>query len=436
MDKNLLRFFEEQKDETNERIEADTKRYRKAYVKVNFKDKDGKGAVVKNVQIKQKSHDFKFGCNIFLLDEFPDAERNAIYRDEFKNIFNYAISPFYWSDFEVEEGKMRFTSDSAPVYRRPSPDKVIKYCNENGIGIKGHPLMWHGFVPEWLPRDRDEAYLQLCRRIKEIGEKMSDKIRDWDIVNEVLVAPYLQDKRLPNNYPLCVYEQAAKYFKNNRFFLNDVTEICWGPYYKENLSPYYLLIESLLSKGARIDALGMQYHLFWEEKDLDGIMQTYCNPERLFSVMDTYGEFNRPLHVSEITVPAYMGIKENEEYQAEITKWLYRIWFSHKNMEAIVWWNMVDGTAAYAPMGTYEGENKFAGGILGTKMQHKPVYNVMDDLINKEWKTNLSLKDCMGEYKFSGFFGTYEMTGVSDGKEFKKEFHISKDGNRKFDFTV
>ena len=80
--------------------------------------------------------------------------------------------------------------------------------------------------------------------------------------------------------------------------------------------------------------------------------------------MDCYGRFNRPLHVSEITIPAYTQGAEDEDVQAQLCEQLYRTWFSHPAMDGIVYWNLPDGYAAFAPQNTNLGENYYAGGLI------------------------------------------------------------------------
>ena len=130
--------------------------------------------------------------------------RNLAYRREFASLFNYAVAPFYWSDFEPEDGKPRMGENPVDVYRRPVPEKVIRYCRENGIDLKGHPLFWHYFLPDWLPKDRDQVFRRLDTRLRELSGEYADRIMDWDCVNESLVSKYKSDKRLPREYPASI----------------------------------------------------------------------------------------------------------------------------------------------------------------------------------------------------------------------------------------
>ena len=105
------------------------------------------------VQAEQVDHDFNFGANLFMLDEFNTPEQNAHYRDTFRQVFNAATLPFYWCDLEPEQGKPRFAADSPRVYRRPAPDLCLEYCEANGIRPKAHCLNYDVWTPLWVPQE-------------------------------------------------------------------------------------------------------------------------------------------------------------------------------------------------------------------------------------------------------------------------------------------
>lgn len=59
-------------------------------------------------------------------------------------------------------------------------------------------------------------------------------------------------------------------------------------------------------------------------------------------------------------------------------------------------------------------------------MQPKPVYHVLDNLINKEWKTNLTVKpDSDGKISFRGFRGTYKISWKDKyGRDRQMLYHL------------
>ena len=102
------------------------------------------GAAVKAVQ---KSHKFRFGANLFLLDELKTAEENDTYKKYFSDVFNTATLPFYWDSIEPEKGMLRYGKDSFKIYRRPAPDLCLDFCEKNGIEPREHALAYDAFSP-------------------------------------------------------------------------------------------------------------------------------------------------------------------------------------------------------------------------------------------------------------------------------------------------
>ena len=105
-------------------------------------------------------------------------------------------------------------------------------------------------------------------------------------------------------------------------------------------------------------------------------------------------------------------------------------------MEQIIYWNLVDGYAAFAPMGDMTaGENYYRGGLLRFDMTPKPAYYTIKNLFEKKWHTEkviVTAED--GSAVFNGFYGKYDVEIEVNGKKLEKEIHLRKDGKSVFDF--
>ena len=118
-------------------------------------------------------------------------------------------------------------------------------------------------------------------------------------------------------------------------------------------------------------------------------------------------EFGKPLEITETTIPTFGEGLEAEDIQAEILKHLYTLWFATPQMESVVYWNTVEGTA-------YGDENNFFGGLFHKDLTPKKSARMLLDLFSKQWHTQENLiTNSNGEITFRGFFGTYQAT-VSD----------------------
>jgi len=84
----------------------------------------------------------------------------------------------------------------------------------------------------------------------------------------------------------------------------------------------------------------------------------------------------------------------------------------------VTWWNVVDDCGAL-------GEPSISG-LFSRSMNPKPAYYALNNLINKEWKTNLELlPDADGNIKFRGFKGKYRIAWTdAQGKEQFKFIYV------------
>ena len=155
------------KSRTRDGIEA----YRKGDAYLAIRNAAGEKVTGAKVNIRQKTHDFLFGANIFMLDELETEEKNDLYKKTFASLFNEATVPFYWKDLEPEEGKPRYAADSPKVYRRPAPDLCVDFCQKHGITPKLHCLTYDPFPPSWVPKDLQIMKRLLEKRYREIAER-------------------------------------------------------------------------------------------------------------------------------------------------------------------------------------------------------------------------------------------------------------------------
>ena len=438
--RKILDLFDEQKDYVEEKVSHGIEAYRKGDGKIQIVDTNGNPVAGAKIKLNQKSHEFRFGANIFMLDELETPEKNDIYKKHFADVFNMATLPFYWDALEPERRKPRYAKDSPKIYRRPAPDLCIEFCKEHGIEPREHALAYDHFFPNWLyDAEIDEVKAELERRYSEIAERYADKIPTIEITNEMKHAKgktkFYDD---PDFVEWC-FRLAEKYFPNNQLGINESRRFAWCDNCRTSDS-YYAYTEAAILKGARIDAIGMQYHLFNKREEEYEKTRQMLNPRLLYAHMDMYSRLGKPLQITEITIPSYSWDPEDEELQAEMLEKLYSVWFSHPNVEQIIYWNLVDGYAHLwdpdpdkirASQGDMTlGENYYYGGLLRFDMSQKPAYFKLKELLQEKWHTEAkAVTDTDGCISFRGFYGTYDIE--IDGKTVT-EIDLSKKGNNEF----
>lgn len=359
-----------------------------------------------------------------------------------------------------------------PHWRRPSTDQVVDFCLAKGIRVHGHTLIWGNRKwqsPDWLfnVRDKDEndrmqkmiletgnvgnykdydtysseyqsmtadeiadAFPQFTRqflndfdnRIRRIAEHYGGRIQSWDVVNEsatdmasgALVPGSRLSKSsyglMPGDYPFRAFSVAQKSFPD---------------YVKLNINDYNLgqcyvdEVNDIRNRGARIDIMGSQMHLFNPQSCLD--IAEGADIQTPAQVYDWYVRLSKaglPIHLSEITITAPGDDERGWKIQAVITRNLYRLWFSLPQMMGITWWNVVDNCGA-------PGEPSISG-LFTRDMQPKTSFFALDELILNEWRTNLTVNaDKDGSVSFRGFKGNYRIIWTDRrGRTHSTEYHL------------
>lgn len=375
-------------------------------VKQSFKVVDAEGHPLsgKKISVKQTKHSFLFGCGAF--DFIPyvmdgDEEHKQIV-ESWSKIFNYGTLPFYWGQYEPEEGKPEFEKLM----------KTASYMKNMGIKVKGHPLCWHTVCADWLMKYDNETILkkQLERIDREVlGFK--GVIDMWDVINEVVIMPIF-DKYDNAVTRICnykgrvgliktVFEEAHKMNPDAVLLLND---------FNTSIS-YEILIDGCLEAGVPISAIGIQSHQH----------QGYWGAEKVHEVLDRFSHFGLPIHFTENTLisgdimPEYIEdlndwqveswptTPEGEERQAREIEEMYRILFEHPLVQAITTWDYRDGAWLGAPSGYIRKDNSL-----------KPSYKMLEKLTHEEWWTDTEI--------------TTDENGYAETDAFKGEYRIIVEG--------
>lgn len=431
-----LRYFDENNDFMRSVVEPSIERNRKGKGFITVVDSEGRAIDNAKVSVVQKTHEFKYGANIFMLDEMESEEKNQAYKDAFKDLFNIATLPFYWSDLERVQGQPRYTADSPKIYRRPATDLCVDFCLKNGIEPKCHCLNYEAWIPKWLlDSEIDHHKKMLEKRFRELAERYADVIPSWEVTNETLTPDdeyYTEFSKFykEDDFVEWSFRMADRYFPNNRLIINDFYQI-WEPF-RNNRSQYFMQIERLARNGiAHLDSIGMQFHSFFPKDNESKMAKTRYNPVHLYKVLDKYAQLGKKIQITEMTIPAYSSNAEDEDVQAELIEKIYTVFFSHPAMEAIVYWNLVDGYAAAAKLGDMtKGENIYHGGLMNFDLSKKKAYHVVKRLFAEKWHTEENgVTNADGKFDFRGFFGDYDVEITHDGKTVSKQIKLSQSKN-------
>ena len=381
-------------DETIAATRAAIEKRRKADAKVRIVDAGGQPLSGVQVSVEQTAHEFLFGGNIYMFDRCKDGAENAAYKKRFAEMFNYATVGFYWRWYEPEQGK--------PHYEYT--DKVVAWCREHGIRMKGHPLLWgeEAGVPPWS-QGQPSPEIQR-QRVEDVIGRYKGKINFWEVVNE---PAHVTGVKIDQPYRWARQADPRAYL-----IVNDYHVLADG------YPPFFRLLTAAKQSGVPFDGIGIQSH--------DPLTMRFPL-DRVQEILDHYAALGKELHITEFT-PTSAGKKItgrrggvwNEAAQADYAVKFYRVCFAHPAVRAITWWDLSD-QGSWLP----------GGGMLRADLSPKPVYQRLRQLIHGEWKTRASgVTDAAGRFDFRGFLGMYRLVLDVHGRKVERQFQVAKDAGK------
>jgi len=413
------------------RIDEGIERNRKGDAAIAIVDSAGKPVADASLNIRQKTHDFLFGCNILWLGQLGDL--NEAYEQEFARLFNLATTTFCLGAIEPAKGQLRFAEGSEEVFRRPPPDRVVAFAKKYGIKLKGQPLLADSWHPEWAKdMTPDEARALYKDYFQRVADRYGRDFAIFDVVNEAFFCKGRNERR-KRIFPLYTedlayagwaFETAQPLFsKKCLLTINEGTGVN-----TTECDRYFNFVKGILDSGRRLDGIGFQFHIFGLKSHLAG--QSFTPPQ-LLETYDKFGQLNRPLIITEITIPSTVAKgAEGEAIQAEAVANFYRLWFSVPKMAGIIYWNFCDGVA-------WKTEGNAKAGLVDELMREKPAYQALYQLIHRQWKTNLSATtDAQGKASFRGFYGKYSVQVTGGGRSQSFEIDLSKESTGAHTLTL
>ncbi len=392
---------------------AGIEKYRKGSVSIKVVDAHGRAVPNAELDIKQVSHAFKFGCYLKIDDletsQLPDYER------QFTGLFNYAVIGTYWDATENKRGDKNWTWF----------DREAELTKKLGLSTQAAPVLWgtnkYG-TPAWLPRNKIDLLPVVEEHVKSVVSR-SAGIADWEIVNEPLARKTDVFAKLgTDEYISTAFRRAKETAPSARFLLNEYGVFGSVDDHNYNRERYFELAERLIRNDVPIDVIGIQAHANGE----------WFEPANVAEQLDRYALLGKPIQITEFSAQT-LGFKDrktplaitgnyrsgawDEEKQAEFYREFYTVAFGNPQVEAITTWGL-DEERAWLP----------GIGLIDKNGVQKPVYRELDRLINTEWKTRLNvIADNDGKYDLRGFYGKYEIIVTSpSGKQIRSEFVLLK----------
>lgn len=225
---------------------------------------------------------------------------------------------------------------------------TLKFCEQNGIALRGHTFVWYSQTPDWFFRQnfnqggnyvtKDVMNQRLESFIKNTFEKLAKEypkleVYSYDVANELFVndgggmRPAGNSKWVQvygnDEFVMNAFTYARKYAPSGcKLYLNDYNE-----YMPAKTTDIYNMAMKLKEKGV-IDGIGMQSHL-----DI-----SYPNGQVYSTAVEKFLSTGLEVQITELDITS-----NNEEAQASLFKEIFSIAVKHADkIPAVTVWGTND----------------------------------------------------------------------------------------------
>jgi GH35 family endo-1,4-beta-xylanase/enterochelin esterase-like enzyme len=312
-----------------------------------------------------------------------DAEQAALVKKEFNSMT--AENDMKPVSVHPEEGK--WTWERA--------DKIADFCRQNGIKLRGHTLMWHNQMCDWMFYDKkhnlvkkEVLFARMRDHIHTVVNRYKDVVYCWDVFNECIAdggrRPGAKDQPLREStfYKICgndefirkAFEYAREADSNALLFYNDYNEC--DPVKRDRI---YEMVKNMKAAGVPIDGIGMQghYNIYGpSEEDMEAAVSKYAEivdhihvTELDIRVNEEMGGQLRFSRNDGVQVTNDQKLLQEAQYAA-----LFRVMRRHADkVDCVTFWNLSDRDS-------WLGANNYP---LPFDREYKPknVYRVIRDFI-------------------------------------------------------
>lgn len=195
-------------------------------------------------------------------------------------------------------------------------DQYVQFGETHDMFIVGHTLVWHNQTPDWVFTDQDGKELnrsdlleRMENHISAVAGKYSGKINGWDVVNEAFEddGSYRETewyKIIGEDYIEQAFQFARNADSSAQLYYNDYN--LWKP---EKREAVIALVEDLQSKGIKIDGIGMQAHLGFEDPPV----------EQVEASIQAFSELNTDVMITELDINVTRTLIEKDiEFEGEL----------------------------------------------------------------------------------------------------------------------
>jgi endo-1,4-beta-xylanase len=314
------------------------------------------------LRVAADQHNFLIGAAVAMT---PFANE-AVYYQTLRREFNIIVAEnaFKWDALRPSRSSFNFAD----------ADALVNFAEANHMKIRGHTLVWHNQLPNWLTGGnftRDEVIEILRQHILTFVGRYRGRVLAWDVVNEAIddatagfrTTSFWHQKIGPE-YIRMAFEFAREADPDAKLYYNDYS--IEGLNNKSNA--VFQLVSDLKNQGVPIDGVGWQMH------QLSGFRiqeQHRTNARRI-------ADLGLELSMTELDVRIQLPTTADKlQQQAQAYRDALDFCRSEANCKALVMWGFTD-KYSWIPT-TFNGQGDAL--IFDASYQPKPAHTALQEIL-------------------------------------------------------
>ncbi len=195
-----------------------------------------------------------------------DALRNdPMYGTILKQEFNIVVNENAMKMFSIKPSE-------TGSYNFDGPDRLLAFAQANGMKMRGHTILWHEGLPDWVKNKAwtKASLLQFLKGyITTVAGRYKGKITEWDVANEFVQNGNGNALRTDESVWMRVIgeevlDSAFKWMHQ----IDPTAKLYYNDYGAENMggksNAVYELVKRLKQRGAPINGVGLQCHFSYD----------------------------------------------------------------------------------------------------------------------------------------------------------------------------
>ena len=264
-------------------------------------------------------------------------------------------------------------------------NNILKFAEQNGIGVRGHTFVWYSQTPESLFKEngnyvsKDRMNKRLESMIKNTFAAIKSNypklnLHSYDVCNELFENDgggmrswsKWKDVYGAGNYDFVInaFKYARQYAPSEtKLYLNDYTE-----YMSKKTNDLVNMAKNIMKEGDYIDGIGMQAHL----------AASYPSASEFETAVKQFESLGLDVQVTEL------DITNNQSNQGELYTQIFEVCMKHaKNISTVTLWGTTDERSwrrtenggSPLPFSNYQPKSFYNDIIALTKKIDPPVYD-------------------------------------------------------------